>query len=232
MIARSSRISSGRTSRVPLGIGWITPRRARSARPAHRSPRSSAPGRAGRDRRLKREAPGRAGAQRRLDEPVRLVDRVARPTASGPGRASSSEPPATSLRRVAPRRWTSSSASRPRDLAALRAAAPRSIRARSSARSSRSSRTSSSPLGAVWPVVPSRCSTVSTASSRSGSSAEPGTVYGIRAAAIFFFARVTRAAIVGSGPGTRGDLGRRYAAHEPQRQRDLRLGAPAPGGSR
>src|SRR5215213_5126320 len=26
VIARSSRISSGRTSRVPLGIGWITPR--------------------------------------------------------------------------------------------------------------------------------------------------------------------------------------------------------------
>ena len=28
VIARSSRISSGRTSRVPLGIGWITDRRA------------------------------------------------------------------------------------------------------------------------------------------------------------------------------------------------------------
>ena len=41
--------------------------------------------------------------------------------------------------------------------------------------------------------------TVSTASRRAGRSPGPGTVYGIRAAVIFFFARVIRAAIVGSG---------------------------------
>ncbi len=41
--------------------------------------------------------------------------------------------------------------------------------------------------------------TVSAAPTRAGSSAAPGTAYGIRAAAIFFLARVSRAAMVGSG---------------------------------
>ena len=85
----------------------------------------------------------------------------------------------------------------------------------------------------MWPVAYSRCTTVSAASSRSGSSAAPGTAYGMRAAAIFFFARVMRAAIVGSetrkawAMSAVGD-----AADEPQRQRDLRLLARARDGSR
>src|SRR6266536_297839 len=74
----------------------------------------------------------------------------------------------------------------------------RSILARSSARSTRSRRSRSLPAGAVCPVVKSRWITVSTASIRAGSSLAGGTRYGIRAAAIFFFALVMRAAIVGS----------------------------------
>ena len=62
----------------------------------------------------------------------------------------------------------------------------------------RSPRTSSGPSGAVCPVVNIRCTTPSTASTRSGSSAAEGTRYGMRAAAIFFLARVMRAAIVAS----------------------------------
>ncbi len=66
------------------------------------------------------------------------------------------------------------------------------------ARSTRSARTSDGPDGAVWPAVKSRWTTLRTARSRSGSSAWRGTRYGMRATAIFFFARVIRAAIVGS----------------------------------
>ena len=65
---------------------------------------------------------------------------------------------------------------------------------------------------------------MSAASTRAGSSSAVGTAYGMRAVAIFFFARVIRAAIVDSADEERvRDVRRRDAAHEPQRQRDLRL---------
>ncbi len=73
-----------------------------------------------------------------------------------------------------------------------------SIRARSAARSTRSRRIRSEPVGAVCPVLKTRCTTSSTASTRCGNSASAGTRYGIRAALIFFLARVMRAAMVGS----------------------------------
>ncbi len=72
------------------------------------------------------------------------------------------------------------------------------MRARSSERSTRSRRTRSAPTGAVWPVVNTRWMTARMESTRSGSSAADGTRYGMRAAAIFFLARVIRAAIVDS----------------------------------
>ncbi len=72
------------------------------------------------------------------------------------------------------------------------------MRARSSERVVRSIRLSPGPSGAVCPVVNIRWTTPSTASTRSGNSAAEGTRYGMRAVAIFFLARVIRAAIVGS----------------------------------
>ncbi len=111
--------------------------------------------------------------------------------------ASRSRAPSGSVRVARRASWTSSSASRP---AASRSpgSSSRSMRARSSARPVRSSRTRSAPECAAWPVAYSRWITVSTASTRAGRSSGAGTAYGMRAAAIFFFARVSRAAIVGS----------------------------------
>ena len=63
--------------------------------------------------------------------------------------------------------------------------------------------------------------------------ATDGTRYGMRAAAIFFFARVIRAAIVDSlTRNARATSAVRQPADQPQGQRDLRLAAPGPGGSR
>ena len=157
----------------------------------------------GRDGRLQHE-PARPGAgpaasRPRGRSPGRFPRRSPRgPTATGPApRAAAAvhRPPSAVARRAS---VSSSSASSPR---ASRSSgiSSRSIRARPIARSTRSARTSSGPAGAVCPVVYSRWITVRTASRRSGSSAGPGTRYGIRAAEIFFLARVTRAAIVGSG---------------------------------
>ena len=75
----------------------------------------------------------------------------------------------------------------------------------------------------VCPVVNSRCTTARTASTRSGSSAAGGTRYGIRATAIFFFARVIRAAMVGlADQEGAGHVGGGQPAHQPQGQRHLR----------
>ena len=117
---------------------------------------------------------------------------------------------------------SSSSASRP-VTSASPGSSSCSIRATSSPRSTRSARTSESPVGAVWPVVNSRCTTVSTALVRAGSSSGGGTRYGIRAAAIFFFARVSRARHRRLAHQERMcHLGGREPADEPKRQRDLR----------
>ena len=91
-----------------------------------------------------------------------------------------------------------------------------SMRARPIALSTRSRRTSCAPTGAVWPVVKIRWTTSRTAPTRSASWSGAGTRYGMRAAAIFFLARVIRAAMVAPAPGTRGPprrwTGRRPAA--------------------
>ena len=73
------------------------------------------------------------------------------------------------------------------------------MRARPIALSARSRRSSRSPTGAVCPVVKIRWTTSRTAPTRSASWSGAGTRYGMRAAAIFFLARVIRAAMVASG---------------------------------
>ena len=174
------------------------------------------------DRGLQREAARRAGPQRGHDS--RSASAISSRSQSERS-CSSSRSSAPGVLRVARRACVHEQQreqpARPR---ARPGSSARSMRARSSARSARSTRTSASPDGAVWPVVDSRCTTVSTASRRGGESSGAGTTYGMpRGGDLLLGPRHPRRHRRLADQERVRDVGGRHAAHEPQRQRHLRL---------